>query len=153
MKGYNRDNFKLSFEKSNTIFYVNEKKKTVVCVLKSFLNAPYNRDSPIDIYSKYIESVGIAKCCGNDVFDIERGKRIALTKAEDNAYANALKYLGEQRKYLVEMTSMIDSFKNKAKHQFVHNQDYIDSVSNVNHERYKSEVLPVKRGVTHIVKE
>lgn len=153
MKGYNRTYLKLSFDKENTHFYVNEKKKTVVCMVNSFLNTPYNPQSPVDVYGKYFKGIGVAKCHGEDIFDVERGKRIALTKAEDNAYANALKYLGEQRKYLVEMMFMIDSFSNKANHQFEHNHDYIESVSNINHERYKSEVLPVKRGVTHIVKE
>jgi hypothetical protein len=107
MKDYNRDFFKLSFDKRNTKFYVNEKKKTVTCKVECDLIPPYLWDSPVNIYPKSFYIIATARCCEGDVFDVERGKRIAMAKAENKAYTRAQSYLAEQLEYLTFMSERI----------------------------------------------
>ena len=49
MKNYNRNNFKLSFKKNRTQFFVNEKKGTVSCIVTAHLVCPHSWYSPVVI--------------------------------------------------------------------------------------------------------
>ena len=153
MLNYSRNQFKLTFFKDETLFYVNHERKTVSCVITSILRVP----QPCDIHccvglgDKVIKSVGVAKCHEDDVFDIERGKRIALTRAEDNAYLKALNYMTDVNKHLTAFRNMIDSFTKQTVEQIKHDECYIESIGNPEHPKYKKELTPVKKDTTYIV--
>ena len=152
MKNYNRSDFKLRFEKNKTQFFVNKKKGTVSCVVTSYLLCPYSWNSPIMINGVSINGTGVAKCHADDTFDIERGKRIAMAKAENKAYLKAVSYLEEQQEHLMFINNAIEAFSNKAYHQCNHNDDYMDSVSNTEHPKYKKELKEIKNMVTIVSK-
>ena len=149
MKNYNRNNFKLSFEKNRTQFFVNEKKGTVSCVVSARLICPCSWDSPVMINGVEISCTGVAKCHADDTFDVERGKRIAMAKAENKVYLKAVAYLEEKQKHLVFMNNAIETFSSKAYHQCSHNVDYMDSISNTEHPKYKKNITKVKSGCTN----
>ena len=152
MKNYTRTNFKLTFEKSHTCFYVNEKKKTVACKMCGIMKPPHSDDyyTPIDLLHEEIEGVGVAKCCAEDTFDVERGKRIAMARAENNAYKNALKRLMEINEHLLLHIKAIVNFEKKAINQCVHNVDYIESINNPEHSRYKKDLRPLKHKTINV---
>lgn len=154
MEGYTRKNFKLTFEKNETVFYVDENKKTVACAMKARIKHPHSHSHrPVALYYREISVVGIAKCRGNDKFDVERGKRVALAKAENIAYKRALKRLEIDFKHIVFIGDAMRNFRDKAVAQIEHNEEYIESVTNTQHPNYKSEILPVKSGITNYVKK
>lgn len=148
MKNYNRDYFKLSFDKEDTQFYVNEKKKSVTCKVTCVLHVPYSWESPVHIPWKCFNITATTKCCDSDVFDVERGKRIAMAKAENKAYSQAASYLFEQLKHLMFFQTSIYKFLEKTDHQCAHNEEYIDSVSNPKSPNYKENLTGVKSGTT-----
>lgn len=155
MKNYNRNDFKLSFFKEDTEFYVNEKKKTVECTIVGRLNTPcessLEKKHPFNIPSEMIAATGVAKCSDVDVFDVERGKRIALAKAENKAYRKASCYLFRLQKHLSFLSSGIDKFLSKSFNQCSHNDEFIESISETKHIRYKENVSPIKTGKTRYV--
>jgi hypothetical protein len=152
MKDYNRDFFKLSFDKEDTLFYVNEKKKTVTCKLRCVLYPPFAWDSPVQIPTKCFSIVATTKCCDSDVFDAERGKRIAMAKAENKAYTQAASYLFDYLNHLLFFQTAMRKFFDKTDHQCEHNEGYIDMISNPKNPNYKEELKGVKNGVTIVIK-
>lgn len=151
MKNYNRNDFKLTFDKQNTQFFVNEKKGTVSCIITAYLVTPssYDWDSPVSISSKVFKYTGVAKCHADDTFDVERGKRIAMAKAENKIYLKAVAYLEKEQEHIIFMNKAITEFTEKAYHQCTHNVEYIESVSNPEHPKYKKTVTKVKSGITN----
>lgn len=149
MKNYDRNDFKLSFFKEDTEFYVNEKKKTVACTIVGRLNTPcefsFRNNVPFVIPSEMFAVTGVAKCSDGDVFDVERGKRIALAKAENKAYRKASCYLFDLQKHLSFLSSGIDKFLSKSFHQCSHNDEFIQTISDVNHPDYKGNISPMKK--------
>jgi hypothetical protein len=113
---------------------------------------PYSNDynAPIDLPIEVVEGVGVAKCCDEDVFDIERGKRIAMARAENNAYKNALKRLGKIYDHLLLYIKAIVNFEKKTIGQCTHNIDYIESINNPEHPRYKKELRPINHKTINI---
>lgn len=143
-----RDNFKLSFNcdryDTTTKFFVNEKKGTVVCMLEGVLHTPTFND--VYVHDTYIKVYGIAKCANGDVFDVERGKRIALAKAENKAYLTALRYV---EPYINDIKSFLESydlFSDKAYHTCAHNEEYISRISCEAHPEYVKDLKELKRG-------
>ena len=96
-----------------------------------------------------ITTTGIAKCSNGDVFDIERGKRIALAKAENKAYRKASRHLFELQKHLSFLNSCIDKFLSKSFHQCSHNDDFIQIISDTNHPEYKEKISSMKSNNVH----
>lgn len=141
---YDRKDFKLRFSNENTKFFINEKKGVITCVLESELVCPYSYDSMFFIPSRNFKSVGIAKCNAEDVFNENRGKRIALAKAENKAYMEAFSYLSEKFDELLFLTNSIQNFNEKMFKCCAHNEDYIDSLSYEAHPKYKKELKPFK---------
>lgn len=139
---YNRSNFKLSFDKFNKHFYVNEKKRTVTCVVEAVLNVPQSYDPMVNMWNKFFKVACTSKCHPDDVFDIDRGKRIALAKAENKTYEMSLKYLKQYEDELLFVLNAIGRFKEKSRHQCKHNDDFIETLTNEKHPNYKKE-LPV----------
>lgn len=148
MTNFNRNNFKLTFDKQSTQFFVNKKKRTVSCLMVAELVVPYAWCGPVHIPNEFFKVVGTARCTDGDTFDVERGKRIALAKAENKAYLRAASYLNEQQEDIIFMDNAITEFRKKAHAQCAHNEDYMDSISNPEHPRYKKRMKRVKTGNT-----
>jgi hypothetical protein len=148
MKGFSKNNAKLVFKKDEITFVVNEEKRTIKCVIKSHIAMPFNTKSPVQITNKDFITEGIAKCHKEDVFEEERGKRIALSKAENNAYKKAMKYLKEQKNYLEFFATIINEFIDKGERQCIHNEDYMLSVTEPTHKYFKEKITTFKRGKT-----
>lgn len=160
---YNRENFKISFKGqrplnvdnetfgvtgrlNNTQFYVNEEKGTVVCVLEGYLSTPTGVSDILYLPDRIFRGVGVAKCSKDDVFDAERGKRIALAKAENRIYVSAMRHIGETVERLDNVLSAYSDFCDKGYHTCAHNEDYIDSLSYEAHPKYIKNLNPLKRG-------
>ena len=148
MKGYNRNTIKVSFEEPE--FYINEKKRTVTCKLEGFLNGPQDNSSwteDIDFPSSTLTVSSTARCHKDDTFDIERGKRIALSKAENEIYCMATLEVSKVAEKLDFLRNACNDFAAKSIRCQAHNIDYIDSLSMPAHPRYNNNVLPRKKGV------
>lgn len=146
---YSRDDFKISFRKNDVQFFVNEKKNIVICVIEGELLSPYAWNSYISVGYPTLKGKGIATCDSNDVFDVERGKRIALAVAENDVYSQAKTYLSNVLKELQFFTKKISDFKVKSDRCREHNKDYINSVHDKNHPLYKEVVSKIKHGYTN----
>ena len=150
MKGYSRNDFKLSFIKDGIKFYVNEKKRIVTCIVTAIVETPHSWDSCVTIPSIEVNGVGVAKCHADDVFDVERGKRIAMAKAENKAYNAASNYLYEYSNDVLFFSIKIADFFSKNIKCCSHNDEYIESVSNPEHPQYKKDLKKVMCGTTII---
>lgn len=102
-------------------YTVDEKKKVIYCKLGCSLK---NWDKAFDAFfnegEDFFYVTTAAYCKGNDVFDPEKGKKVALAKAENKAeykVANIIKRISET------MTSM----------SIVMHQRIIDSQRNIKH--------------------
>ena len=144
--GFNRSDIKVSFVNDGTRFYVNEEKGTVVCSVEAYLLVPTNWDSCVVVPSAHFTEKGIAKCAPGDTFDVERGKRIALARAENKAYLSALKHLDTFMEQIGFIVNAYEEFNDKAYHACAHNEDYIDSLSYEAHPNYKKDLTQLKRG-------
>ena len=135
--------FKLSFFEPN--FYVNEKKKTVTCVMKYVLKL--NQDAPNKSYEfetglKYISDyylneednairyrftvTDVAKLDPHDTFDVETGKKVARAKAESSAYRHMSKILNRvYGKFIDDLAAMTNEFTDKAESVIEHNNKYL----------------------------
>ena len=144
--GFNRSDIKISFNNDGTRFYVNEEKGTVVCSVEAYLLVPTNWDSCVVIPGAHFTEKGIAKCAPGDTFDVERGKRIALARAENKAYLSGLKHLDAFMEQIGFIVNAYEEFNDKAYHACAHNEDYIDSLSYEAHPNYKKDLTQLKRG-------
>lgn len=147
-------NVKISFA-TEPLFFVNKKKGSVTCRLEGELNVPsielpiVEGDRPYRFNQhKTILAIGIATCSPDDEFDANRGKRIALAKAENEAYNLAKKYLSAYLKFLKDDINAIENFYDKAGRAVKHNKEYIQGLSDKNNPNYKEVILPPQRGTT-----
>ena len=153
MKDYIRNDFKLSFIKDFTEFFVNEKKGTVTCVVTAqFLVPYYSFEVPTFVNTTMVKGIGTAKCSGNDTFDVDRGKRIALAKAENNCYKKATSYLADCKPHFEIMLNLINNFNKKAVAQCEHNKEYINRISDIDNPEYKKVISKINHGTTHYTK-
>lgn len=144
--GYNRTDIKIKFNSEKTKFFVNEKKKTVACVVEGELRTPYDWDKAIMIPHATLTERAVAKCAPEDTFDIERGKRIALARAENKVYIAALRHLDKFMDEVAFFSNAYEMFADKAFHACAHNEDYIESLSFEAHPHYKKDLTPMKKG-------
>ena len=152
MKGYNRDNVKLSYI-GEPEYYINEKKRTVTCKLRAEMLGPEEISSGW-ISPKYISfpfetmvSTATARCHKDDKFDIERGKRVALSKAENELYSMASLKVSEVAEKLDFLRTACNDFFKKSIRCQAHNIDYIDSLTMPAHPKYNNTPLGPKRGI------
>lgn len=83
-----KSEIKLSFG-SGPAFYVNQEKRTVVCVL----NCRIRKFSGGKSKNNYFKTTGIASCIEGDVFNEKTGKMLAESKAKKKAYNKAARIL------------------------------------------------------------
>lgn len=94
----------------NTKFIVNEKKQTVICKM-DVSNKLVNDANRYNLYPSDFPSnvVGVARLRGEDEFDVEIGKRVALAKAEKEYLNNLLNTRGYGlRPYLKRLTRAVE---------------------------------------------
>ena len=142
-------NVKLSFGDFEPRFFINKENGTVVCKLDCelrlpMLQLPYIEDDAPYRYNftKYIKATGIATCSKDDVFDENRGKRIALARAENDAYNFSKKYLKDYQRFVVNLNDSINYFYDKATRANAHNREYVKGLSDKNNPNYKEVILP-----------
>ena len=144
--GFNRSDIKISFNNEGTKFYVNEEKGTVVCSVEACLLVPTDWNSCVYVPDIHLTEKGIAKCAPEDTFDVERGKRIALARAENKVYLSALKHLDKSMEQIAVIVNAYGDFNDKAYRACAHNEDYIESLSYEAHPKYKKNLTPLKKG-------
>jgi hypothetical protein len=158
MKNYTRSNIKISYQ-GEPIYYINEKKRTVTCQLTGLLVGPQELErgiwdtvDSISYPTMPLSVTATARCHENDRFDVERGKRIALSKAENEIYNRATVEVSNVCEKLDFLRSACNDFVKKSISCQAHNIDYIDSLSVPAHPKYTNEPLREKRGtvVGHI---
>lgn len=143
---YNRNSIKISFYREPE-FYVNEKKRTVTCKLVGLLNGPYENSGSVIFPSELIRVSSTARCHKDDTFDVEKGKRIALSKAENEMYCQASLLVSQFVEKLDFLRNACNDFAVKSIRCQAHNIDYIDSLTMPAHPMYNKNPLPRKRGV------
>ena len=134
------DPIKLAFEpKSKAKFYVNFDKKTgrktVTAVIKSTWRHNGLKKHGVEysgIYGnvdKEIIGKGVAYLADGDTFDIEKGKKVAFAKAENNAYKKAAKITMDYFNMWKELMVLYKPFYEKAINCCMCNNDYIRRIS------------------------
>lgn len=116
-------------------FFVNEFEKTVVCKLGGIMCLPIGLNEiwlwgKTGFYPNH-SVIAVAKCSPEDTFDVDKGKRIALAKAEIKIYKyfdkGICKLVNDYTKKLKPILGEFDFFNE----QFIKgNERYIDRVSN-----------------------
>lgn len=115
-------------------YVVKKDSKVVICYLPySFVNwdrrikhvvsSTYNFedfDDIVPLYGAYAKVKAVVRCKDNDVFDVQKGKKIALAKAENKVEMKVLSILNTINSFFIESV-------------FVMKQRIIDSEKNVKH--------------------
>lgn len=120
-------------------YVIKEDSKVVICYLpysfenwdkriKILVSSIFNFDDFDDIiplYGDYAKVKAVVRCKGEDVFDVQKGKKIALAKAENKVEMKVLSILNIINNFFIESVftlkqRMIDSANN-----IKHNTDYI----------------------------
>ena len=115
-------------------YVIKEDKKVVICYLpysfenwdrriKELVSSTFNFEDFNDIiplYGAYAKVKAVVRCKGNDVFDVQKGKKIALAKAENKVEMRVLSILNNINNFFIESA-------------FTLKQRMIDSANNVKH--------------------
>ena len=116
-------------------YVVKENDKVVIC------NLPYSLEGWDDIlkdllWRKYrflvsnpfynvIKVKAAVRCKGDDVFDIQKGKKIALAKAENKIEHQVMNMLAQANTLLIDMALVIKQRAIDSKKNIEHNIEYI----------------------------
>lgn len=128
---FTRENIKLTFKKPK--FYVNPERGSVRCTLTYSVAVPYDLAGFAPIFP--IPSTGSVRaravCQKGDTFDAEVGKRIAMAKAENAAYAAVRKYaksFAQKLAPFVDAAAICLNYVYEATEHNEHNDDYIKRI-------------------------
>ena len=128
MRNFDKSDIKLSFDETN--FYCDG--NNVTCELVVGFNAPMA--FYLNLGSPYIKVKATAKCHPDDVFSYEKGKKIALAKAESRAYRLMKNELLRRWSSLLDNIEALAPLKNafidKALSCVEHNDKYIKGITN-----------------------
>lgn len=147
MKGYNRNNIKITYV-GEPVFYINERKKKIACRLAALLQVPetgWLEDGPSMNMKDIIETVTV-KCHEGDTFDVERGKKIALAEAKSAVYLSAIREVSKQAEKLQFLLNASNDFIEKGYACMACNDEYVDELSIVAHPKYIKDIKPIKEG-------
>ena len=131
------DKFKISFTNHN----VYQSGDIVIAIISGYAKTPtllqktddewmFPYETALDMEAFRIEGVGVAKLAPNDKFDFEKGKKIALAKAENNAYKKMAKKIMDRAEELKTFIEQAEKFKEKVDGVVNHNLQYINDVDN-----------------------
>lgn len=121
-----RNEIKISF--TDQKFYVNQETKEIVCVL-SFkpLYPPFVKNVLEQLCIVVPETCkSIARLKEQDIFNVAKGQKVALAKAENKAYRIVGKQLKIAQEYINLANWQISSFSNKVDFVTNHNVEYIN---------------------------
>lgn len=130
-------------------FFVNEGNKTVTCKLDAVLDNSIMKilsDDALIAFDDHLSAATTAKCSPNDVFVIDRGKRIAMARAENKIYRQAHSRMNHWMTIFAKLVTKLGHSSNKFMDYSYRNDDYIQQISDSNH-----PINPLKRGYTKIV--
>ena len=123
------DNIKIHFEQPEYI--VNETNGVVICKLRFTTTAPlmvrWSKMDPIQenptVTEQVVKTVVFAK--NGDKFDANIGKKVALAKAENQAYSYVKNWMMLAHKEVVKTVRAMKDFKDKAEKVKNHNIEYM----------------------------
>lgn len=119
-------------------YYVNEDKRAVTCKLRFRIDVPWiSENRPYiepDTFDKILKSVnikhqssyeviGVAYCSPEDSFDLETGKRIAKSRAENYIYRMARRYWTALIDYYEELISEFYEYRNGCTWQVIREEN------------------------------
>lgn len=124
-----RNEFKISFREPRYI--VDETNGVVICLLDYTAHSPImcdyavypNYDWPNPLCQLTSKAVVFAK--KGDKFDVNIGKKVALAKAENKAYAYTYNYFARGAKDLAKALDAIEDFRDKVDRVKKHNIEYM----------------------------
>lgn len=120
-----RNEIKLQFYEPR--FIINEETGVVVCKIDYAIHYPdqiLNNCRELPIYNT---ARGIARLSEGDSFDLVKGKKIALTKAERKAYEKVGNFCSRLKNLYFESLRICSRFCDKADSVIEHNTDYLDT--------------------------
>lgn len=123
MKKFN-ENFKLVYY-GEPRYEINYENKTVKCHLTVKIITPDSLYANKIMDTTLMSANGYAKCDNMDKFDVETGKRIALTRAESLAYHKAMVLIRKCTDDMLRIFEAAERFENKSKYVQKHNEHYI----------------------------
>lgn len=100
----------------------NDKKRTIVCIIN------YAALLPNGNITKRGVAVGIAKCSPDDSFDVNKGKKIAYSRAIINARSSVLKLVSKTVFKLIALSEIIVNTQNKLTLYNQHDCSYLDKL-------------------------
>lgn len=119
---------KLSFGEG-AAFFVNEEKKTVVCVLNCKLKNVRKKGLK---RSQDFKCIGIAKCSDGDEFSEKLGKMISESKAKKKAYNKASRIMRKRNEFYskkaAETSFVTEKFEYLEEKEKVHLQLLMDNL-------------------------
>ena len=137
------ENYSIKLVITNRKVMVRKDQRKVYAKVEWYLKTPYpfddmlrlaslgKNDSPFDSGIRGV-STGVAICSPEDDFETEKGKKIAMAKAESNAYLSAGTTLSKRFMALTTLSGtfddMIDAFDEKIEGVNTHNKEYIRRV-------------------------
>lgn len=115
----------LSFESRGITYKVNEEKGIVTAIAE--FNTPLYLKDIVDGHS--FTTVGIARVNkdAGDIFDVEKGKRLARAKAEKEAYVKFKLILLKYKEGLSQMSNALEKALDKMKAQIQNQRSYIEN--------------------------
>ena len=141
---------KFNITADDAIFYVNEKNRTVTCVIEKtqfllieFINSEIRLFPGINIFNSYNDKlyekiimpnkfVGVATCSENDEWNVEIGKLIAFSRAKDNLLKSFFKrantYIHYINNALDEAIDIFNKLGEKLTENCAHRHAYINEL-------------------------
>jgi hypothetical protein len=146
MNDFFRNSFKVVFNKAKRkiTYHVDEKNKSVKCFMTFILLTPDAYDSNQIICNKRMTVTGYSKCDDGDKFDVETGKKLALIRAEENAYLKALHIIKKARKDAENFIQASKNFEKKAYKCMAKKEDVLDAHCLASHPKNKCKKGTVK---------
>lgn len=130
------DRFKISFDETKTKVFKNDD-NSVTAYLYATVKVPSKTvrfksrkepiTLPIDVEQFKIKGKGVARLMPGDEFDFNKGKKIALAKAENSIYKEVNNYLINRMIDLLSFNECVLDFNRKAEEVIDHNNRYIGS--------------------------
>lgn len=124
----NRSEIKLSFLGTEYTYDGNK----VMCEVEYAVLAPYKYYNLVG--GLWGRATGTAVCHPEDEYDKEKGRKIALAKAEAKAYKKVAAKLEKRFAYIENLIELCrplhDGFIDKANSCVAHNAEYVDRIAN-----------------------
>ena len=133
------DSQKIKIKFDQPALYVDAERGLVKCTLKGTMHLPKNVASSLGLPAQVrVSSKTEAVCKDGDVFSVEKGRKIAIAKAERNIYRNQAVRLVRRWKSVNDvvfisdvptLNSAINAFVEKANGCITHNERYIKEIA------------------------